>query len=353
MGSVCIQGARDARGLRGRVSPKAAARWCRVAAALLWLAAIAGAQAQGVESQAGNLHFRIPDGWVRVDQAETAWLIPKDLPPGRSAVLMIYPSQPLSDDLPAWATSFWTEMEKKTWKVESKSQPAVSRTAIGTEFVSSEAWLVDQKNPTSRFYTWIVGLRNGPRVESFQFITNAEELRAHHQTGLLQFVSSVSFVTAAPPAHPAIPPENLVTPSFTWGKIEPPRGQAGLNGMYVVLLAKEYFDPGTYRMTVRPQYSYWVFFPDGHFYAALPEEGLENFKYDYWHMKNPVWCGTYRLSGDRGELVYDDDGHTTVSLRRIRSTSRSGPQPVDCFCPASACGCCRTGWRLASATLSR
>jgi hypothetical protein len=119
-------------------------------------------------------------------------------------------------------------------------------------------------------------------------------------------IATVSRPPSEPP--PRIPPGDMATPSFTWGTVPPPAGNAGLDGMYRYLGFNE--DVVAYGVRSNVTWQYWTFLPDGRFFSRLPDEGLENFNLDYFRAIVPANCGTYVLNGSKG-VVHDDAYHTT------------------------------------------
>jgi hypothetical protein len=118
-------------------------------------------------------------------------------------------------------------------------------------------------------------------------------------------------------AAPRVAPQDLASPSFTWGAIPRSRGNAGLDGTYGALLLDQFTDTKTLRPVTSADRHYFTFFPDGRYYSRRPPEGLENFNYDYWKAQDPSFCGTYTFSGDSGQL-YDGPKRTVRELRKVR-----------------------------------
>ncbi len=124
--------------------------------------------------------------------------------------------------------------------------------------------------------------------------------------------------------QPAAPPDTTLSPSFTWGAVPAPKGDAGLSGVYHVLAAVTHLDlsPRTaynaYLSThyVVVEHLCWCFFPDGRCYYGMPTEGLDNFSYEYAQKINPLFCCTYRLEGDDGVITWGDKEKSTTAFHR-------------------------------------
>jgi len=120
-------------------------------------------------------------------------------------------------------------------------------------------------------------------------------------------------------ASPLSPAEKTRSPSFTWGEVKPPTGQAGLSGIYHRFAVTTKLSTTGGRFITRAEHAYWCFFPDGRCYYSMPTEGLDNFNYDYVKGMNDLWCCTYRLTGDDGIITWGTGG-STVPFRRAGRT---------------------------------
>lgn len=114
---------------------------------------------------------------------------------------------------------------------------------------------------------------------------------------------------------PLSPPDEMLSPSFTWGKVTPPIGEAGLSGIYYRLAVVTELSAAGGRYVTHVKQTYWCFFPDGRCYYSMPTEGLDNFNYDYVKGMNALWCCTYKLKGNEGIITWGTGG-TTVGFRR-------------------------------------
>jgi hypothetical protein len=114
------------------------------------------------------------------------------------------------------------------------------------------------------------------------------------------------------------PPDDRVSPSFTWGAVPPATG-AGLSGVYHRAAITTEMSVAAHRFITRARHTYWCFFPDGRVYYSMPTEGLDNFNYDYVKPMNALWCCTYTLKGDDGTITWGTGG-TTLAFRRTGRT---------------------------------
>jgi len=137
------------------------------------------------------------------------------------------------------------------------------------------------------------------------------------------------------PASRVPPPDDRLSPSFTWGQVAPPKGQAGLSGVYHRLGTVKEMNVAAGRFILRAKDTYWCFFPDGRCYYSMPTEGLDNFSYDYVRGMNPLWCCTYTLNGDDGTITWGTGG-TTVGFRRSGQTLLIG-RTADAHEPLDPC----------------
>ena len=118
---------------------------------------------------------------------------------------------------------------------------------------------------------------------------------------------------------PGPPPDDTLSPSFTWGEVPPPTGDAGLSGVYYRLAVVTELNVTSPGFVTRALPTYWCFFPDGRCYYSMPTEGLDHFSYDYVRGMNDLWCCTYKLEGDDGAITWGTGG-TTVGFRRVGET---------------------------------
>jgi hypothetical protein len=103
--------------------------------------------------------------------------------------------------------------------------------------------------------------------------------------------------------------EGRCSPSYTWGTIDSPKGDAGLDGVYYSFATEEAFDLSTYRKHLASVHEYQVFLRDGTRYSAMPEEELENFDIRHYRSCRPLFCGRYEFDGSKGKL-HRSDGST-------------------------------------------
>ena len=110
-------------------------------------------------------------------------------------------------------------------------------------------------------------------------------------------------------------PDDLLSPSFTWGEVPRATGDAGLSGVYYRGAVVTELTVDARRFVTYVKHRYWCFFPDGRCYYSMPTEGLDNFNYDYVKGMNDLWCCTYKLEGEDGVITWGTGG-TTVAFKR-------------------------------------
>jgi hypothetical protein len=131
------------------------------------------------------------------------------------------------------------------------------------------------------------------------------------------------------------PRDDRLSPSFTWGEVQPASGQAGLSGVYHRAAIVTEMSVAAGRFVTRAKHTYWCFFPGGRCYYSMPTEGLDNFNYDYVRGMNALWCCTYTLKGDDGMITWGTGG-TTVGFRRNGRTLLIG-RTSDAYEPLEPC----------------
>ncbi len=150
-----------------------------------------------------------------------------------------------------------------------------------------------------------------------------QALVAAHTEALKAFLGSLTFADAqpqappGPPAGPATSATAQLSPSFTWGQVPPAKGAAGLSGTYHMQDLGAEVSVISGLAVTNISHTYWTFFPDGRCYYSMPDEGFENFNYDYLAKMNATWCCTYKMEGDNGIISWGDAQKSTLGFKRV------------------------------------
>ncbi len=249
-----------------------------------------------------NWKFRVPEGWERKWTDSQSLVIPPNLPEGRTAAIIIMKEQKLESELKDWHAKEW---EKLTggFAVLSGGEAKEGKTPRGYAMADVEAKVRDGTG--AEFHLYLAAFKSKGRVFGMMFLSNVEDKIEEHRKSVEGVVRSLMFEGGIPP--PVVTPRQLKpTPSFTWGQVERPKGTAGLDGTYAVFTNILRYNAILKRLVAEKGYKLLTFFADGCVYFGLPEEGLENFKYEYWEKKYPLCRGTYKLAGGEGEVVTGD-----------------------------------------------
>ena len=190
----------------------------------------------------------------------------------------------------------------------------------GYEVVYSAAQVQDAAK--SSMFAFVLAAQAGDQVQAFVYMTNDVALVAQHQDGLKTFLGSLTFASLQPPEQPAAAAttasETQLSPSFTWGEVPPAQGSAGLSGIYHMQDLGAEISVISGNAITDIDHTYWCFFPDGRCYYSLPEEGLDNFNYDYMRQAgSATFCCTYQMEGDNGVITWGNTEKSTIGFHRV------------------------------------
>lgn len=134
---------------------------------------------------------------------------------------------------------------------------------------------------------------------------------------------------------PGPPPDDTLSPSFTWGTVAPAKGDAGLSGVYHLLTTQSEYLPLDRRHVTVPVDKFWCFYPDGRCYYGMPTEGLDNFSFEYveklvdWQCDVCRWhCSTYHIEGKDGDIAWGDRFRTHSAIHRMEDRLMISPDAV-------------------------
>jgi hypothetical protein len=267
-------------------------------------------------TQVGNVLFRMPPGWQSAEQEGMTVLTPPGVPEGKTAALAIFGGQTRAGDFRTWFDGKWAMLKGANTVVEGGE--VATAMGSGYELLYTAARLRDAAQKT--MYLFFFAAAPGDQAQPFVYLTDDETLVAGHEAGLKAFLGSLTFAnlqTETPAATPPAEAGDKLSPSFTWGEIPAPTGNAGLSGLYHMqdLGARRSVISGLAVTSIK--HTYWSFFPDGRCYYSIPAEGLENFSYDYLRQQDNGFCCTYKLEGDDGIITWGSKDHPTIGFRRV------------------------------------
>ena len=303
--------------------------------AALALAAILGpkipAQNSASESRAGDFIFKLPAGWTRVDQGEkTILLAPGSTLNSPATLVSIQGFDMAGFDLQTAFRAGWQGIVQAN-KVQTNGQIVSQHSANGLDYLYA-AGVVDVNG--TRWGVSLMGAQYGRRFETLQ-LRSSEAPNQLSAEGLDDLLTSIRFGPALPATaskgEPSTPPGGSA-PASTTRSIErnpslPATGPMSANqlptipgkfagifrapvpGGADVLASLEIYDPG--RNT--PDFQFLVFYPDGTVLRGLPEMGLDDYvasvRLDIsGGGKSCAKWGVYRMSGDRGQVVFASPG---------------------------------------------
>jgi hypothetical protein len=272
---------------------------------------------QDETQQVDNIYFRIPKGWKRFDQGTLRALVPAEVAQGRAVGIYLATGVEPAVPFREWFDKAWESVRKEQDVTKILQERDVEKVQVFGAGGLAKTATVELKNGLQLLVIFM-GFDVKPRAESILFVSNDAEHLQEHVKGLTAFRDSMTFVCrgSEPTYSRVVWREDLLSPSFTWKEVPRRKGTAGLSGIFRAMLMEEARSGVKVRYT--PRYYHWVFFPDGTCYSNLPEEGLHNLDLDYCRKRNPLWCGTYQMSGDTGTItIPSEDKPFIQTLRRI------------------------------------
>lgn len=313
----------------------------------LWnvLLLVAG-PALAADLRAGNVLFKVPAGWKRVQQDQLVLLIPSDLAPGEGCVLTILPGQELKGDFRAWFDAT-REALQKDQRVVSGGEVRAQRAEEGFPTLSTAVILEDSAGKRSfRFY---LAAHPGSRAEIIAYLATSQEVFQRYQPALAEFVKNANFANiqqallARPPGsqshrgstsagrRPLRPAEQRERKNQ--GKAVARRGAGGgrqtaatgLSGLYMGTESRQQFNVLTHFYDYIVRQVYYLFAPDGRVYYGLPQGGsLSRFSFARAQQENPNNTGTFQLSGGQIRFQWGGGRSQTLPFERQGSRIRIG-----------------------------
>lgn len=318
----------------------------RLALVGLVVAALAAPLAWGAQlEQVGNVLFVLPAGWRAQEQDQVTYLVPGDLPAGKTAALAILPGEKLEGELPAAFDAQWASLTEGNTVLEGGKASEIVP-AAGYEFIYALARVKDAEGKTSLVYAMLA--QAGDQAQPFLFVADDEDLFKRYFPAFAAFLKDLTFANLRPAEPPAVPaptpgaePGVKLSPSFTWGQVPSATGNAGLSGTYTILGFEREVSVLTGVPVTDLKHFYWTFFPDGRCFYSMPQEGFENFNYAYLTKVSPFAQGTYKLTGDLGLITWGATMSKTTAFKRVGDDLYIGPDK-DHYVPVDPC----TGLKL-------
>lgn len=250
---------------------------------LRWIvacAAILGAQESQPDTQMGDLRFKIPPGWSRVEKQGVTALVPPGLPSGKTAYLALFPAADLKSSLREWFDAQWTAMLKDYRVLEGGQAKPLNEN--GFDSISTSAAVADRAG--TRWAMIFGGIQNGTRVQPVLFMSSALELYQEHSKGLQIFFTTLRLGASSPP------------------RTEPRESGAVANGRLDGIYRNFSDFDAVANKTRSGGYQYQTFYPDGRFVGKMPDQGMDND--DRADMKaSPLFWGTYTVSGNQATVL--------------------------------------------------
>jgi hypothetical protein len=262
--------------------------------------------------RAGNQIFRIPPGWVRTDAPGSVTLSPANEP--KNMVVLLLSGRPLTGDFRATFDQDVRVMNGSL-RIVTPGQVQSRRTPDGVDLLATTVELQAGNGPRSWRYCMAANARG--RFEILVFLAASQALFQRYWPAVQQFIGTWSFANltnaaASPPPPPGDGVPAAPSADAPESRSAVPNGNrlegvyGGYKFIYTTVLG------AVQRKAVN---DYFSFFSDGTVYWGLPQSGLAGFNMARECPKNPIYCGTYQVSGDRVALALNRGTYRQAGTR--------------------------------------
>lgn len=250
--------------------------------------------------RAGNVLFKIPTGWQRVDKNNLLLLVPPDMTPEQRFVIAIIPGQELKGDFRAWFDTTLREGLAQGERIVQSTPVQSQRTPAGVDTLYTAVAIEDGSH--TRTFRVYLAAHPGNRVEMIACLASSESLFKRYESAVTEFVQNWNFAnlgsSTADPSNPHR--ESPAARNNDTPRAQAPTGGVGLDGLYVGTENRQQFNMLTHLYDFKVFQVYYLFLPDGRVYFGLPPAGaLDRFDFARAQRDDPKNCGTYRVSSDK------------------------------------------------------
>jgi len=281
--------------------------YTRIAIITLLLALVSESPAQ-THTTIGDVALDTPAGWSAARDHDTLRLTPGGLSAGSTCVVIVKPTEPLSEDFSQWYDKKWHAVLKIGTKVVQSSQPK-HKAEAGSDQDSIYASAVVQSRQNKPVWLFLFAIRVGQRAFPILLMASSQELLVKYQSAVMQVVGSLKL--EATPASSA-----AVSPSRGASKSTGPKEDAGgngavppdtpppanrLSGVYAGFFMGHGVGSSGFELNA------FVFYPDGTA-MYLPDKGL-----DGYNLEAHIRRGLDKL--EYGTYEYHEDGRLTYTAR--------------------------------------
>jgi hypothetical protein len=268
-------------------------------------------------ARAGNVLFKEPFGWKRLEQDGAVIFVPSDVPLKRApCFLAILPGQDLESDFREWFDAV-LQSAQSGLKVTKGGQVSASNTEEGYQILYTALVANDENGlPTYRFY---LAAHPGNRAEMIAFVATDEDSYRRYQPVLEEFLKSVDFVNR----HTQPPTPNKENKEAEPERKPPASNSPSLEGLFVGTESRQQFNPVTKYYDYIVRQVYYLFLPDGRVYYGLPKGGaLSNFEFRRVQDEDPKNCGQYQVLNN--QILFNwPDGRNNTPLNFTRRDQES------------------------------
>ncbi|MBL8151152.1 MAG: hypothetical protein JNN15_14595 [Blastocatellia bacterium] len=253
------------------------------------------------DSQFDNILFKTPNGWRKVEQNGSVFLLAPGLPAGTGCAIGLIKSTELNGDFYQWFSSSVKSSLQNGEKIVQQGEIQKDRAQEGYDIVYT--YIVVEDSKKSRSHRFYLGANPGSRAEMIVYIATSQELFDQHKATLATFIENTDFANVYKPNNVASTNSNKANPSATKQPKNLPSGNQ-LSGFYLGSEYRTQFNPATGYYDNIATRTYYCFFPDGRVYYGFPKGGQFDFaKLEREDSKN---FGRYQISNNKISFNWND-----------------------------------------------
>jgi hypothetical protein len=163
--------------------------YVRFAIVTVLLALVSESPAQS-HTTIGDVALDTPAGWSAARDHDTMQLTPGGLPAGSTCVVIVKPTEPLSEDFSQWFNKKWNSVLKIGTKVVQSSQPK-HKAETGSDNDSIFASAVVQNEQNKPVWLLLFGIRVRLSVFPILWTASSQQLLGQYESAVTQVVGSL------------------------------------------------------------------------------------------------------------------------------------------------------------------
>lgn len=258
-----------------------------------------------VKVQAGNVIYRVPDGWKQVEQKGITILAPSDITEYEKCAIFLLPGQENKGALrPAFEKlleSIAGNGEKVLKKTEITTAPVGG---AGVEYLQC-ATVIEDAAGKKTIRVYYAAHPGKSRLEIAVLIVTRQDMLQRYSSGIETFLKNWTFANAGNGKATSGEVSKLsgsssaVAPKSDSSNATMPAPRSGeLSGLYFGQRLQNRLNPfsNTFQYTMEKRW--YLFLPGGRVHYGAPQGRITNFDWEGALRTEPKNCGYYRISGD-------------------------------------------------------